>query len=122
MLGVAFWVAVASTPPSASRPVVVTACRLIIERASRRAPALETLRVSYQITADKSADVVRFVVARTDHSVRAFTARGLFSRGVLIADRLLPADLEGPQESAGARAPGECTATYVHFTDGTTFP
>jgi hypothetical protein len=110
--------------PSVTVPIAVTSCAMVEQpSAARRGPVQETLRVSYQLDSPVAADAVTFVVRRHENgAVRSFTARGLFTRGALIADRILQLDEGSPSSLAPTGAPGdECRPVYVHFVDGTTW-
>lgn len=74
--------------------------------------------VSYAVL--RSADVVRFTTATPSGDVRTYTASGLFSPGVVIANRHLTADAFDPT-AAEMSSPTRCAPTYVHFLDGTSW-
>jgi hypothetical protein len=102
-----------------SVPVRMTACTVIPETISRRGTLPETIRVSFSIEKDTPADVARFTATAPAGAFREFTARGTFTKGVTIAGRVLSADPAAPEHRL---SPGvECTMTYVHFVDGSSW-
>jgi hypothetical protein len=116
--------AVAETPAAAlpgagPAPLRVTACRLSVEHHGPRGSVEQVVVVSFANDRDTPADVARFTVANAGGVAKAFTARGSFTKGVLIADRILPAEaLRG--ESSGTPT-SDCALTYVHFVDGSSW-
>jgi hypothetical protein len=102
-------------------PLRVTACRLAIEHHGPRGPVQQIIVVSFSNDRDAPADVARFTVSNAGGVAKAFTARGSFTKGVLIADRILPAEALR-QELPPSRDRGSvCALTYVHFVDGTSW-
>jgi hypothetical protein len=110
-----------AAPVTAQPPVRVQSCHVVVDRLDRRNSSVqETIRVSFAVNNGKTADLARFtLVVRREH-LRDFTARGSFSDGVVIADRILKADADTQSGfNALGDSSGECIPTYVHFTDGT---
>jgi hypothetical protein len=109
----------AATAPAA--PVRVTSCHVVVDRSGGRSPAVqETIRVWFAVANNKPADIARFTLMARGRALRDFTARGLFSGGVVIADRILHADAGAQAAFNGLSGDeGECVPTYVHFVDGT---
>jgi len=108
-------VAAETAPP----PAKMIACTVVPEQISRRGTIPETIRVSFSIEKDTAADVARFTATAPAGAFRDFTARGSFSKGTIISDRVLNADAGAPSRRL---APGtECQITYVHFVDGTSW-
>jgi hypothetical protein len=118
MFGVVLAVEAATQPPI---PVRVTSCHVVADRTGgRNAAVQETIRVSFTVASGKPADVARFTLVVRGQVLRDFTARGLFSDGVVIADRILRADAGTEAAFNGLSADERaCVPTYVHFVDGT---
>jgi hypothetical protein len=98
----------------------MTSCTVIPESIERRGTAPpETIRVSFMITGDVAADVVRFTAAAPAGGYREFTARGDFTKSVMISDRELQADsaAEAPALPHGT----DCAITYIHYVDGSSW-
>jgi hypothetical protein len=118
----------AERPAAALAPVPETlasikSCSVVLGAITRRGTATEeVIRVSFAIN-HAAADVARFTVSSPGGTFRDFTARGLFSQGTVIADRVLRADPSSQQEfySLGAGTGVECILTYLHFVDGTSW-
>lgn len=105
-------------------PLHVTSCQVVPDTVGRRSGAVqEVIRVSFSVDKGAAADVARFSVSNPSGVYRDFTARGLFSHGVAIADRVLKADPTSQQQfySLGASGGVDCALTYVHFVDGTSW-
>lgn len=107
-------------PRIGSAPLVVTACRLAIEHHSPRGPVEQVIVVSFSNDRDTAADVASFIVSNAGVA-KAFTARGSFTKGVLIADRILPAEPLRPAAPPSRDGGSRCTLAYVHFVDGTSW-
>jgi hypothetical protein len=80
----------------------------------------EMIRVSFMITGDVPADVVRFTALAPSGDYKQFSTRGNFTKTVMISDRELEADEhDGETETVRPLPPGvDCALTYVHFVDG----
>lgn len=110
-------VALVAAEPQA--PARLTACDVIPETISRRGSSPESIRVSFSIDRDTPADLARFTATAPAGAFRDFTARGTFTKGVAIVDRVLTADPNAPTRPL---SPGvDCMLTYVHFVDGTSW-
>lgn len=117
------FVPVAAPAAQTTAPIHVTSCQVVPATVTRRGPVQEVIRVSFSVEKDVAADVARFSVSSPNGAYRDFTARGLFSNGIAIADRVLKADPASQQQfySLGAGSGVECMLTYVHFVDGTSW-
>ncbi|MGC1380817.1 MAG: hypothetical protein WA814_07310 [Candidatus Baltobacteraceae bacterium] len=110
-----------STAPAGSEqppaPARMIACEVIPETIERRGTAPpETIRVSFMITGDAPADLVRFTATSPSGELREFSAHGAFTKSIMIAGRVLPVD---PAAPVHALAHGvECSLTYIHYVDG----
>jgi hypothetical protein len=114
----------AGATPDRAAPASVKSCRVVPGAVARRGTSTqEIIRVSFAVDRDVPADVARFTVASPSGTFRDFTARGRFSHGTVIADRVLRADPSSQQEfySLGAGTAAECSLTYLHFVDGTSW-
>jgi hypothetical protein len=103
------------------RPVVIQSCSpMHLESIGRNPGALINV-VSFSVVDHRAADTVRFRVVMPDGNVHTFTARGQFEPGIVIAGRRLAMDptLPSPWFSRDHRS--TCSATYVHFADGSTW-
>jgi hypothetical protein len=110
-----------AVPSGQTPPVRVTSCHVVEEPVSRRSTTVqETIRVSFSVESGPAADLARFTVLTPKQVLRDFTARGFFSNGVVIADRILAAD-PPTQERFNALHTTECVPTYVHFVDGSSW-
>jgi hypothetical protein len=107
----------ASPSPAVNEPppLRLTSCRLASDRSGPRGPVQQVLVIAFANERDAPADVAQFTVANVGGVAKAFTARGSFTKGVLVADRILP-EKQVPKPS-GDRG-SDCVLTYVHFTDG----
>jgi hypothetical protein len=108
----------------AAAPASVKSCGLVPGVIARGGTSTqEVIRVSFSVDRDVAADVARFTVSSPNGTFRDFTARGSFSQGTVIADRVLRADPSTQQQfySLGAGGGVECTLTYLHFVDGTSW-
>jgi len=111
----------ASAPPVRgvdAPPVRVTSCRTIVELHARGAPAQEAIQVSFSNDHDSPADVARFSVRSITGQWKEFTARGSFSKGVVIADRILSSETSVEEHFFSRERSADCALSYVHFTDG----
>ncbi len=77
--------------------------------------------MSFSVQKGPAADVARFTLVAPGQVLRDFTARGLFSQGVVIADRILAADPSAQTRFNSLGTGAECAPTYVHFVDGTSW-
>lgn len=100
-------------------PARMTTCAVIPETISRRGTVPETIRVSFSIEKDTPADVARFTATAPAGAWREFTVRGKFTKGTVIADRVLTADPNVPGRPLARGV--ECMLTYLHFVDGTSW-
>lgn len=111
-----------SCPASAeaSSPIRITKCDIVREEVPRHGVAQETVRISFSIDGSVAADEAHFVASVGSNRFKGFIARGLFSGGVVIADRLLAAS---PQvtEFEALRGNLGCVPSYVHFVDGSSW-
>ncbi len=100
-------------------PARMTSCTVLPETIDRRVEPPETIRVSFMITGDVPADLVRFTAAGPAGGYRTFTIRGHFTKSVMIANRELSSaePVEGHPLPRGV----ECGLTYVHFIDGSSW-
>jgi hypothetical protein len=99
-------------------PVRVTSCRTVLEPHARGVPAQEAIQVSFSNNHDSPADVARSLIRTSTGQWRAFTARGSFSKGVIIADRILPSESSVEEHFFSREQYADCALTYVHFEDG----
>jgi hypothetical protein len=114
-------VARAAEVPNLAPPAKVKSCRVVPAAIARRGTSTqEVIRVSFSVDGDVAADLARFTVSSPNGTFRDFTARGRFSQGTVIADRVLLADPSSDQQfySLGAGTGAECSLTYLHFVDG----
>jgi hypothetical protein len=122
-----FAIALACTLPlalparaEAPAPIHVTKCDVVPQEAPRHGVAQETIRITFSIDGTVAADEAHFVASSGYNQFKGFVARGLFSKGVIIADRLLEAN-PTIVDFDSSRAKLGCTATYVHFVDGSSW-
>jgi hypothetical protein len=114
-------VAFATVPARASTaPIHVTTCNVVPQDVPRRGEAQETIRISFSIDGSVAADEAHFVVTLGSSRMKGFIARGLFSQGVIIADRLLESDMAA-SEFNSVRGKLGCFPTYLHFVNGATW-
>jgi hypothetical protein len=118
---VAAVVLAAATPPPAGTPMParMTSCTVIPETMDRRITPPETIRVSFMITGDVPADIVRFTVTGPGSGFRAFTVHGTFTKTIMIANRVVQADATPPAQPLPHGV--ECRLTYIHFVDGSSW-
>lgn len=111
----------ASSAPAGESPVParMTSCTVIPETIDRRITPPETIRVSFMITGDVPADVVRFAVTTPGGGFRAFTARGNFTKTTMIAKRVLQPDTTVSPRPLPHGV--DCVLTYIHFVDGSSW-
>jgi hypothetical protein len=107
----------AAAPTSA--PASMMSCTVIPATISRRGTSPEAIRVSFMIASPTAADLARFTATAPAGAYQAFTARGVFTKGVVIADRVLQADPSAPVRPLSRGV--ECMLTYVHFVDGSSW-
>ncbi|HEY1867723.1 MAG TPA: hypothetical protein VGG70_05455 [Candidatus Cybelea sp.] len=100
-------------------PARMTSCTVMPATMDRRIEPPETIRVSFMITGDVPADLVRFVAAGSAGGFREFTIHGLFSKTVMISSRELHS--ETPVEGHPLPRGVECRLTYIHFVDGSSW-
>lgn len=111
-----------SPAPAGERPVAparMASCTVLPETIDRRITPPETLRVSFMITGDIPADVVRFTATSPSGTFREFTARGNFTKTIMIAKRELKVDPTAPARQLPRGV--DCSLTYVHFMDGSSW-
>lgn len=103
-----------------SPPARMLSCSILPQTIERRgtAPA-ETIRVSFMITGDIPADRVRFIAIAPAEGFHQFTARGYFTKSVMILGR----ELEPDAGVAVKELPHgvECALTYIHYVDGSSW-
>jgi hypothetical protein len=117
---VAIWLlgTVAAAPATPS-PASVTSCAVVPETMSRRGTTPEKIRVSFEILSTTPADLARFTATAPAGALEAFTVRGTFTKGAMIADRLVEADPSAPVHPLASGV--ECMLTYVHFVNGSSW-
>jgi hypothetical protein len=101
-------------------PARMMSCEVLPDTIERRGtPPPETIRVSFMITGDKPADLVRFTAVGRAGGFREFTARGYFTKSVMISNRELEADqtTKEPELPRGV----ECVLTFIHYLDGSSW-
>lgn len=100
-------------------PARMTSCAVLPETIDRRVEPPETIRVSFMITGNVPADLVKFTAAGPAGGFRAFAVRGHFTKSVMISNRELSSaePVEGHPLPSGV----ECRLTYIHFVDGTSW-
>lgn len=103
-----------------SAPARMISCEVLADTIERRGtPPPETIRVSFMITGDVPADLVRFTAVGRAGGFHQFTARGYFTKSAMISNRELEADRAA---QTAALPPGvECTLTHVHYVDGSSW-
>ena len=104
-------------------PVHVKSCDIVQQRPAgvRRGAVQEVVSVSFTIDGEKAADEATFAVLRQGKTYSNFTARGLFSGGSVIADRIVMTGDPSVQSFYTASTKATCIPTFVHFVDGTTW-
>jgi hypothetical protein len=116
-------VLLSAAPAAADQPTAparMTACWIVPQTIERRGTAPpETIRVSFMITGETPADLVRFTATSPSGVLREFTARGTFTKSVMISDRVLPIDPGAPVHLLPHDA--QCALTFIHYVDGTTW-
>jgi hypothetical protein len=100
-----------------SMPAKMTSCTLLPETIDRRVTPPERIRVSFTITGDVPADLVRFTARAAGGGFVGFSVYGRFTKTVMIADRELQADPTAPVHELPRGV--DCVLTYIHFVDGT---
>lgn len=101
-------------------PARMTSCAVVPETIERRGTAPpEMIRVSFMITGDLPANIVRFTAAGRAGGFRQFTARGNFTKSVMISNRDLQADPDAPARQLPDGV--QCALTYIHYVDGTSW-
>jgi hypothetical protein len=101
-------------------PARMISCEVVPDTIERRGtPPPQTIRVSFMIAGDVPADLVRFTAVGRAGGFHEFTARGYFTKSVMIANRELEADRA---VAAATLTHGiECAITYIHYVDGTSW-
>jgi hypothetical protein len=79
-------------PLSAASPVQVVSWRIETDRVPRAGTGKITAVVSFSVADMRVADPIRFTIVMPDGVNRTFTARGLFSPGILIRNIHLAQD------------------------------
>jgi hypothetical protein len=97
-------------------PAKMTACTLLPETIDRRVTPPERIRVSFTITSDVPADLVRFTALAAGGGFAGFSIYGRFTQSVMISDRELQADPTAPVHELPRGV--DCALTYIHFVDG----
>jgi hypothetical protein len=97
----------------------MTSCEVIPNTIERRGePPPETIRVSFMVTGDKPADLVRFTAVGRAGGFYEFDARGYFTKSVMISSRELEADRTAERDLPHGV---ECALTHVHYVDGSSW-
>jgi acyl dehydratase len=118
--GVLFFVTPTVRADETRAPARMTSCTVIPDTIERRGtPPPETIRVSFMITGDVPADLVRFTAVGRAGGFRQFTARGYFTKSVMILNRELEADRS--VEAATLPHGVECALTFIHYVDGSSW-
>jgi hypothetical protein len=107
----------------APMPARMTSCGLVPAEMDHRVTPPAVLRVSFMITGDVAADLVRFTARLPGGNYRTFTTRGNFTKTVMIFDRELQKDPK-PENEAEVAPLGhdiDCALTYIHFVDGSSW-
>lgn len=101
-------------------PARMTSCSRLPGTVERRGTAPpETIRVSFMITGEIPANLVRFTAVGRAGGSRDFTARGNFTKSVMISNRELQADPTLPERELPHGV--ECALTYIHYVDGSSW-
>lgn len=117
---VLFFVTPAARADETQVPARMTSCTVIPDTIERRGtPPPETIRVSFMITGHVPADLVRFTAVGRAGGFRQFTARGYFTKSVMILNRELEADRA--VEAAALPHGVECALTFIHYVDGSSW-
>lgn len=101
-------------------PARMISCEVMADTIERRGtPPPETIRVSFMMTGDLPADLVRFIAVGRAGGFHEFTARGYFTKSVMISNR----ELEADRAAAAAALPHgvECALIYIHYVDGSSW-
>jgi hypothetical protein len=99
-------------------PAQMTSCAVLPATVDRRNDPAEKIRVSFMITGDVPADLVRFTAAGPAGGFREFETRGNFTKEVMISDR----ELHSKTPTTHSLPRGvECRLTYIHFVNGTSW-
>jgi hypothetical protein len=107
--------------PSDPAPIHVTSCRTVAEAFGRHRAVQQTIQVTFSNAGNVAADVARFTLIDGQGKLRDFTARGAFSEGVIIADRIVPMESVAQQQLFSKEKMTGCQVTYVHFVDGSSW-
>ena len=108
---------------AAPAPARMESCAVVPKTMDHRVTPHEMIRVSFMITGDVPADLVRFTALAPGGDYNEFTAHGHFTKTVMISDRELEAD-EHAEESEDIRPLPHgvgCALTYIHFIDGSSW-
>lgn len=98
-------------------------CTIVPKTMDHRVTPHEMIRVSFMITGNVPADIVRFTALAPGGDYNEFTARGNFARTVMISDRELEADEHDAETEAVRPLPHgvDCALTHIHFVDGSSW-
>ncbi|HEY2473557.1 MAG TPA: hypothetical protein VGI19_02030 [Candidatus Cybelea sp.] len=109
----------AATP----EPARMESCTVIPRTMDHRITPHVMIRVSFMITGDLPADLVRFTALTPIGVYREFTTHGHFTKNVMIEDREIEIDLEEGETVPGRPLPHgvDCALTYIHYVDGTSW-
>jgi hypothetical protein len=104
-------------------PARMTSCEVLPATMDHRVTPPETIRVSFMITGDVAADLVRFTAVAPAGGFHEFTLHGNFTNTVMIDRRKVEADIPAPSESPVPALPHdvECALTSIHFVDGSSW-
>jgi hypothetical protein len=122
ILVAALWLTARPAPAGeapAAAPARMASCTVLPETMDHRITPPESLRVSFMITGDIPADLVRFTATSPSGTFREFTAHGNFTKTIMIADRVLKVDSTAPMHELPRGV--DCSLTYVHFVDGSSW-
>jgi hypothetical protein len=100
-------------------PVSIASCRPAREEPLHRYPGRLFDIVSFSVTDQRIADLVRFTVIMPDGQIHTSTARGRFAPYIPIENRHLSLDPETASPSFTRKHRSTCSVTYVLFEDGT---
>jgi hypothetical protein len=113
-------VSLAARADATRAPARMISCEVLADTIERRGtPPPETIRVSFMITGDVPADLVRFTAAGRAGGFHEFTARGYFTKSVMISNRELEADRSA--QTAALPRGVECALTYIRYMDGSSW-
>lgn len=99
-------------------------CEIIPRTMNHRISPHMTIRVSFMITGEVAANLVRFTAVAASGAYREFSLSGNFTKTVMIDDVELQADPQS--EEATENVPPlpqgvDCAITFIHFDDGSSW-